>query len=275
MKKIYIFTLSAIAFKAGYSQTTIYLENFTDQNGKGAFGGTTPRDIDVSGVNWNISFSASINLEAAPNPDYFYVTGEQFAGKDTDATAGQFSPSINIDGFINVSFSLDASTNVNNENNDRFRTGYRINGGTWTLDAINRDLRNDFNLELSQTGLTGNTLQIRINIQTNQDNDISFFDNILVVGSPPTPVRYTFTSSSWDTNPNGIATSNDDIIIASGNADISANTTYNTVTVNPGASLTVRPATTILRIAGTSSLTLESVSAKYSSLLINASVSAP
>jgi hypothetical protein len=88
MKKIYIFTLSAIAFKAGYSQTTIYLENFTDQNGKGAFGGTTPRDIDVSGVNWNISFSASINLEAAPNPDYFYVTGEQFAGKDTDATAG-------------------------------------------------------------------------------------------------------------------------------------------------------------------------------------------
>jgi hypothetical protein len=96
-----------------------------------------------------------------------------------------------------------------------------------------------------------------------------------VVGSPPTPVRYTFTSSSWDTNPNGIATSNDDIIIASGNADISANTTYNTVTVNPGASLTVRPATTILRIAGTSSLTLESVSAKYSSLLINASVSAP
>jgi hypothetical protein len=177
MRNFYVFLITLLIGALGFGQTSIYLEEFTGQNGKGAFGGTTP--IDVSGVNWNISFNASAN------PDYFYVTGEQFAGKDTDGVARWFSPFIPIDGFTNVSFSVDASTNGNNDDNDRFRTDYRINGGTWTPATTNGDLRNDFNLEVSQTGLTGSTLQIRIRIQTNQNNDISFFDNILVVGSPP------------------------------------------------------------------------------------------
>ncbi len=172
MKKTYIFILFTIAFTVGFSQTTIYLENFTGQNGKGAFGGTTPSDIDVSGVDWRISFTNSVTLDGAPDPDYFYVTGEQFAAKDTDATARWFSPVISIDGFSNVSFSLDANTNGNNENNDRFRTDYRINGGNWTEATTNGDLRNDFNVVVSQTGLSGNTLEIRIRVQTNQNDDI-------------------------------------------------------------------------------------------------------
>ena len=124
-------------------------------------------------------------MDGGGNPDYFYVPGEQFAGRDTDGVARWFSPFIPIDGFSNVSFSLEANTNGNNDDNDRFRTDYRINGGTWTPAATNGDLINDFNLDVSQTGLTGNTLEFRIRIQTNQNGDITFFDNILVVGTAP------------------------------------------------------------------------------------------
>lgn len=205
MRKNYITLLLGLLLShVMISQTTLYSEDFTGQNGKGiigaAFGGS---NTDLSGVDWTIDVS-SANIGAnffGGNEDYFYVNNESFSAKDTDGNAYWFSPSIAITGYTNVSFSLDASTSGNNDNTDTFLTQYRINGGTWTTAATNGNLNNDFNLVVSQNGLSGNTLEIRIRVNNNADNEITTFDNVLVVGTFPcttTPSDVTSLTATTD-----------------------------------------------------------------------------
>ncbi len=63
-------------------------------------------------------------------------------------------------------------------------------------------------------------------------------------------------------DPNGIATNLEDILIKSGNATITSNTTANTVVINPGATLSVDPNISLTANV----ITLESESDQYSSL---------
>lgn len=77
---------------------------------------------------------------------------------------------------------------------------------------------------------------------------------------------YTFTGTWAPSDPNGTATAGDDIVIASGNATINTNTTCNSVTVNPGAGLTVDTGVTLTTSNG---LALESTSTTYSSLILD------
>ncbi len=77
---------------------------------------------------------------------------------------------------------------------------------------------------------------------------------------------YTFTGTWAPSDPNGTATAGDDIVIASGNATIDTNTTCNSVTVNPGAGLTVDTGVTLTTSNG---LALESTSTTYSSLILD------
>ncbi|NRB58953.1 MAG: metallophosphoesterase [Winogradskyella sp.] len=63
-------------------------------------------------------------------------------------------------------------------------------------------------------------------------------------------------------NPNGIATNLEDLIVVSGDATISSNTTFNTIVVNPGATLTIDSGVTLTA----NSILLESDSNSYSSL---------
>lgn len=188
MKKLYIAFTALFLVQFTFSQSTLYSEDFTGQNGKGiigaAFGGS---NTDLSGVDWTIDVSAaSIGANFfGGNEDYFYVNNESFSAKDTDGNAYWFSPSINIAGYSNVSFSFDASTSGNNDNSDTFLTEYRINGGAWLTAATNGNLNNDFNLVVSQTGLSGSSIELRIRVNTNADNEITTFDNILVQGTPP------------------------------------------------------------------------------------------
>ena len=84
----------------------------------------------------------------------------------------------------------------------------------------------------------------------------------LRISEPST--TYTYNGSWSPSDPNGVAAANDEIIIASGNATIDANTTCNSVTVNPGAGLTVN---TGVILTTTNGLTLESSSTNYSSLI--------
>ena len=112
MKNLYFTALlTVITFGSVLSQTTLYSETFTGQNGKGAsrgiFGGT---NTDTSGVNWTIDIS-NTSLDGIGffgNGDYFFVANEIFQSKDTDGNAFWFSPSIPISGYTNVSFSLNA-----------------------------------------------------------------------------------------------------------------------------------------------------------------------
>ncbi|WP_425075441.1 GEVED domain-containing protein [Psychroserpens sp. S379A] len=84
------------------------------------------------------------------------------------------------------------------------------------------------------------------------------------------PTTYTYNNGWSPSDPNGIATASEDIIIASGSATINSNTTCNSVTVNSGAGLTINSATTLTVSNG---LNLESSSTSYSSLILDGSVS--
>ncbi|SDH76179.1 Por secretion system C-terminal sorting domain-containing protein [Winogradskyella thalassocola] len=82
-------------------------------------------------------------------------------------------------------------------------------------------------------------------------------------------ITYTFNNDVWSpSDPNGVATAIDNLIITSGNANISSNTTVNSVTVEAGASLTLDAA------LSATDITLNSTAGSYSSLLTGASSSA-
>ncbi|MEZ4801886.1 MAG: GEVED domain-containing protein [Gelidibacter sp.] len=199
MKNLYLFIFLLATSFCSVGQNTLYSETFTGQNGKGAtrgiFGGT---NTDVTGVTWSIDIS-SASLDGSGflgNGDYFAVVDEAFSGKDTDGNAIWYSPSVTITGYTNVSFSLGMTSSGSCENNDSFTTQYRLNGtGAWTNAATNGAITNDPSgnaATINQTGLSGNSIQIRVIISTNQDDDIYTFDNVLVTGVLPcttTPVN--------------------------------------------------------------------------------------
>ncbi|WP_040251567.1 T9SS type A sorting domain-containing protein [Psychroserpens mesophilus] len=95
-------------------------------------------------------------------------------------------------------------------------------------------------------------------------------DDIVItgIGGSAGPVTYTFTSGSWTpSNPSGLATASDDIVIADGNAIFNTLTTANTVTIEAGASLTIDAGLTA------SQITLNSISTSFASLVPNVSAS--
>jgi len=83
------------------------------------------------------------------------------------------------------------------------------------------------------------------------------------------PTTYTYNGTWSPSDPSGTATAGDDIVIASGNAIIDANTSANSVTVNAGAGLTVDSGVTL---TVTNGLLLESSSTSYSSLILDGTV---
>ncbi|MFK7781529.1 hypothetical protein, partial [Psychroserpens sp.] len=82
-------------------------------------------------------------------------------------------------------------------------------------------------------------------------------------------VTYTYNGSWSPSDPNGIATSLDDILIESGDAIFDSDLTVNTLIVNPGASASVNAGTMLTVNNG---VTLESNSTSYSSLIQDGTV---
>ena len=86
---------------------------------------------------------------------------------------------------------------------------------------------------------------------------------------PRAPINYTFDGTSWSpSDPTGAATALDNIIIASGDVTMTTDITANTVTVNPGASLTINTGITLTA----TTVTLESASDSFSSLILNGTI---
>jgi hypothetical protein len=80
---------------------------------------------------------------------------------------------------------------------------------------------------------------------------------------------YTYNNGWSPSDPSGIAVLCDSIIIAVGDVTIASNTNFNTLTVAPEASLTVA---TGVKITSSASITLESNSTNYSSLILNGTI---
>ncbi|WCO00739.1 T9SS type A sorting domain-containing protein [Psychroserpens ponticola] len=81
---------------------------------------------------------------------------------------------------------------------------------------------------------------------------------------------YTYNSAWAPSDPNGVATLDDDIIIEMGNATFNASTTANTVTVNPGAGLLLDTGVTL---SVTNGISLESNATSYSSVVGDGAIS--
>lgn len=186
MRKLYLPILLGViclVYTIPSMAATIYSEDFTGQNGKGAIG-PNPPTIDVSGVSWNVDISGA-TLSAST--DWFRVVSEVFEGRDLDGNAIWLSPSINISAHTNISISIDLSESGNHETSDYINSEYRIDGGAWTTFATNGNVIDDFNSAVAaQTGLNGSTLEIRVSMQNNAGSEYLRIDNILVDGTPAT-----------------------------------------------------------------------------------------
>ncbi len=75
----YLFILSSIN-----AQTTIYSEDFSGQNGKGAIGSTGGITVYTSGVSWSVDTS-QVNFQDAN--DYIQVVSERIEFRDTEGLA--------------------------------------------------------------------------------------------------------------------------------------------------------------------------------------------
>lgn len=113
---------------------------------------------------------------------------------------------------------------------------------------------------------TEQTLGVELEFLDYFDFSQAFSDLFDVTPLPLGSVDYTYTGTWSPSDPNGSATSVDRIFVNSGDASITQTMLVFSVNVQPGASLTVAPSTTLGVV---NSLTLESQSDSYSSFIFN------
>jgi len=175
------FTVNA-GLSADLVTETLYSEDFTGQNGKG-IEGTNPKD--VSGCTWDID---ATNAILSDQLDYFKVVSDKLESRDLDGICSWISPSVNIQNFMNINLSLNASqiSNANRyEASDIFYSEYSIDGGSWTYFSNNGQMTDGLSattVTVSQSGLNGSTVRIRVKIAVNEDNERFRLDDILVTG---------------------------------------------------------------------------------------------
>ncbi|MCB0608799.1 MAG: T9SS type A sorting domain-containing protein [Lewinella sp.] len=186
-----------------------YLENFTGQNGKGLVDAICPPtatgisdcgcactanpsptdDIstctvvppDLSGVTWTITGSDFTGFDHGSPDDFgveFLSGNEVFQANDNDNELCWVSPTLNISAAGAVSISIDAGEVDDLEADDYIKAEYSLDGGPFVQFGLAAD---DFtSTTFSVSGLTGNTLTIRVCIDDNGSSEIIWFDNISV-----------------------------------------------------------------------------------------------
>lgn len=231
--KNHLNNLSVFDLNYDFTNTTIYSENFSGQNGKGSVGPTPTTDL--TDVNWTVDISGA----SLANLDWFQVQNEVFEGQDLDGDAIWFSPTIDISSHTNISFSLLAEENGDHEATDKFITEYRINNGTWIEAETNGNLNDDFtSLTVSQTELSGNTLEIRVIMNNNVGTEQLRLDNILVTGtllSSNTSVSFKTATLTISEGINSI-----DVCVGITNPDLNNSTTVDVIL--DGTSTALNPA---------------------------------
>lgn len=152
---------------------------------KGAVGpGNT---VDVAGAPFTVDVSGAV---LSANDDWFRVQNEVFEARDTDGPAVWTSETINISNCTSADISIDFSESGTMEAADFVDFEYILDGTptlitNWAgLGDGTHTLIDDFvSTTLTQAGLVGSTLQIRITADNNAADERQRFDNIVVSGS--------------------------------------------------------------------------------------------
>ncbi|MBF8148518.1 lamin tail domain-containing protein [Winogradskyella sp. F6397] len=161
---------------------------------------------------------------------------------------------------------IDNTNNVGNSS-ETISIVYDPNGADITIDTVTYDDGSPW-----PTTPDGNGPSLELPDLTSDNSLGANWEASEVAGGTPgfgRPITYTYNGTWSPSDPNGTATANDDIIIASGDAIISTNTTANSVTVNPGAAITVDELATLTVSNG---LVLESTSSSFSSLILDGTI---
>lgn len=184
MKKLLI-SLVVIMMAGLLSAATIWSEDFTGQNGKGAVGPTPT--IDTDAVPWNVDVS---NASLTATSDWFMVVNEEFSGQDVDGTqqangTGQgpvwYSDPIDISSYSNIGISLDVAASGSFENQDFIKASYQIDGGAITQFGFDYE-PDGLSTSYSVSGLGGNSLVVYVELDNNAGSEVITFDNVLVTG---------------------------------------------------------------------------------------------
>ncbi|MEQ8754969.1 MAG: PEP-CTERM sorting domain-containing protein [Coleofasciculus sp. G1-WW12-02] len=185
---------------------TLYGEDFSGQNGKGATGGAA---TDVVGVDWSIELNDAALFDSN---DYFRVEAEAFTARDTNAgcpnvncTSGGnpdplfpawFSPALDISGFTNLALSLDAfasNTSFEHEENspigekDYFIISYLLDDVEFLAAELITQSGAFTNQTVNELIGNGSTLQVKVQLNTTASTELLSFDNILVTGDQVNP----------------------------------------------------------------------------------------
>ena len=180
--KFFIFILYfSSVFPFLSQQTTIYSENFSNQENKGVNGVNNGSPIfDVTGINWSIDVSAA-SLTAST--DWFKVKNGVMEARDLDGLVYWISPDIDIALYVDVLIQLDASEQGNLEATDVYTCEFSLDGGAWTQFETNGSFSDDFtSTTAQQTLLNGAIIQIRVGMHNNAGNEYMRLDNVTVSG---------------------------------------------------------------------------------------------
>jgi hypothetical protein len=160
-----------------FSQTTIWSEDFSNCEEKGAFGPSN--QIDLADITrWSVDVSAA-NLSA--ESDYFKVKDGIFNSRDTDGECIWLSEEINISECINISINIYCMENGTLEAADYIRSYYKLDNGQEILFGENTDDFTEANHSISNLN-ANNTIQIIIKTNNNAGTEYIYFDDIVISG---------------------------------------------------------------------------------------------
>jgi hypothetical protein len=158
-----------------YGQVTLYSEDFTGQNGKGAIG---PGTTNMGGVtNW--AYTPDFTGMTATT-DWFQVVSEQMEARDVDIEQVWESTTFSIFGYSTITITMDMFEVGDHELDDYIAVYYVLDGGAETLIISQADDFTSHNLNF--TGITGSTLKLVVKVYNNAGTEYIQFDNVLVTG---------------------------------------------------------------------------------------------
>ncbi|WP_431110103.1 T9SS type A sorting domain-containing protein [Winogradskyella poriferorum] len=229
------------------------------------------------------------------NQSYTNIDGTFHASQDIDdggwtnsATPSQLTwTGIDVSEFTTLSFKGSFASNGGGiDDTDFVLVEYQIDSGGWmnllafeNTGGFNNNFLEDTNFDGTGDGLqlsgtfqefekslpVGSSLDLRITVSINSGGEDLAFDNFKVYGIYN---GYAYSDGSWyPANPDA-TTGASNAIVADGVAVLSSDVNLNDVVVNPGAGLEVETGNTL----AVNSLTLESSSTSYSSLILDGSI---
>ena len=178
-KYVFIFISFLLMGYLGYSQTTIWSEDFNSYSDGTENGSAT----GPSATDWTTDRPGRLNVQSG-----------RLRGQNLDAESTWATGTINIYGYTSVSFSLDVDTQTDTsqfeQGTDYFIGEYRIGGsGAWTEfenasgDSSPSDpLNSSYSVNLPTSG---SILEIRVRMYNTANNEQYYIDNVLVEGTLP------------------------------------------------------------------------------------------